>query len=101
MSHNSLRIRLIGFAISLILTFVAILIVFRPSFFSLNMQMNILFLFVLAILQFMTQSVCFLNVLSEKGPRWNLLIFLSTISIALVIVIFTIWVMHHLNYRMM
>lgn len=64
-------------------------------------EMKILTLFILAIFQFAAQSVCFLDVLGEKGPRWNLHVFLSTLSIVLIIIFFTIWIMHRLNENMM
>ncbi len=99
--HRTLIARIIGFVASLILTVAAFIIVIHPDFFSLTMQMNILAIFLLAILQFIVQSVCFLKLLEEKGPRWNLFVYLSTISIVLVIVIFSIWIMHHLDYNMM
>ena len=99
--HKTLASRFIGFVTSLILTLVAFLIVFYPDFFHLSIAMNILILFLLAILQFVAQSVCFLNIFGEKGPRWNLVIFVSTISIVVIVVVFTIWVMNHLNYNMM
>jgi cytochrome o ubiquinol oxidase operon protein cyoD len=99
--HKTAISRVIGFVASLILTLTAFLIVVRPNFFHLEIGTAIPIIFILAVLQAIFQSICFLNVLSEKGPRWNLVIFVSTISIVIVIVVFTIWVMNHLNYNMM
>jgi|SRR6516162_763924 cytochrome o ubiquinol oxidase operon protein cyoD len=99
--HKTLISRVIGFVASLILTLTAFLIVTHPVFFHLGIRIAIIVIFILAILQGIVQSICFLNVLSEKGPRWNLVIFISTISIVIVIIVFTIWVMNHLNYNMM
>ena len=93
--------RVIGFLASVILTLTAFLVIFRPDFFHMEMRMNIAILLILAIIQFVVQSICFLNIWGEKGPRLNLIIFISTISMVIVIVIFTIWVMDHLNYNMM
>ena len=55
----------------------------------------------LAVCQALIQSIFFLHILQEKKPRWNLIVFASTISIILVIVVFSIWIMNHLNYNMM
>ncbi len=99
--HKTLVSRIVGFVASLILTLTAFFIIFRPDFFHTEMRMTVAVLFILAILQFIVQSICFLNVWGEKGPRWNLLIFVSTISIVIIIVVFSIWVMDHLNYNMM
>jgi cytochrome o ubiquinol oxidase subunit IV len=93
--------RVIGFIASLILTGSAFLIFFRPDFFHLGIKMNIVIVFVLAILQCSVQSIFFLHILSEKGPRWNLVVYASTISIIFIIIFFSIWIMDTLNYRMM
>ena|ERR1700722_5100207 len=99
--HNSLTSRIIGFLASLILTSTAFLIIFYPDFFHTGVKTNITILLTLAILQFIIQAVCFLNIGTDKGTRLNLLIFVSTISIVIIIVVFSIWVMNHLNYNMM
>lgn len=101
MSSKSLSTRLIGFASSIVFTLVSFLIFFHPDFFHLDMKMNAVTVLILAILQGTAQSIFFLHILSEKGPRWNLVVFASTISIMLIIIVFSIWVMNHLNYRMM
>jgi cytochrome o ubiquinol oxidase subunit IV len=99
--HKLLASRVIGFLASLILTAAAFLIVVRPEFFHLRPRMDILVILILAVLQFLVQSICFLNIWGEKGPRWTLLIFVSTISMVLIIIVFSIWIMNHLNYNMM
>lgn len=97
---KSLSARIIGFIASIILTLIAFLIIVYPDFFHVRTDTNILFLLALAVLQFIFQSICFLHVMGEKGPRWNLVVYVSTLSIVLIIVVFSIWVMNHLNYRM-
>ena len=99
--HKTLTSRVIGFVASLILTLTAFLIVIRPEFFHLSMNTAIIIIFILALLQVLVQSICFLNILSEKGPRWNLIIFISTISMIIIIIVGSIWIMNHLNYNMM
>lgn len=97
---RSLSARIVGYIASLVFTLTAFLIIVFPDFFHLGTQMNILCLLILALLQFVAQSICFLHVVGDKGPRWNLMVYISTLSIVLIIVVFTIWVMNHLNYRM-
>jgi len=99
--HNTLTSRVIGFVASLILTVGAFFIVLHPEFFHLRIQMAIAIIFLAAILQFMVQSICFLHIWSEKGPRWNLVIFVSTISMIIIIIVGSIWIMDHLDYNMM
>ncbi len=98
---NTLWSRVIGFVSSLLLTLTAFLLIVHPQFFPFEMPMLITILLVLAVCQAIAQSIFFLHVLSEKKPRWNLIVFASTISILLVIVLFSLWIMHHLNYNMM
>ena len=96
--HKTLSSRIIGYVLSLLLTAMAVLIAAYPESFPIAAIWS---LFALAIAQFAVQSTCFLHVFSEKGPRWNLVVFISTLSIVLLIIVFTIWVMHHLDYNMM
>lgn len=96
-----MRERLIGYIGSLILTALSFTIFFRPDFFHLDLRGNIVALFILAGLQCTLQSIFFLHILSEKGPRWNLIVFTSTVSMIFVIIFFSVWIINHLNYNMM
>lgn len=55
----------------------------------------------LALLQFVVQSVYFLHLDYEIGPRWRLASFFSMISVLLIIVVGSLWIMYNLNYNMM
>ncbi len=99
--HETLTLRVIGYVASLLLTLASFWVVAYPEALHLQTQTTILFILIFAGLQAFVQSVCFLHILNEKKPRWNLFIFASTISIIVIIVSFSIWVMNHLNYNMM
>ncbi len=99
--HKSLSARIVGYLSSLILTFTAFWIIINPAFFHLTTKSAITTILVLALFQAAVQSIFFLYILSEKGTRWNLVVYASTISIILIIVVFSIWIMNHLNYNMM
>lgn len=99
--HKSLTARVVGYLSSLILTLIALWMIASPSFFHLNTKMAASTIFYLALLQAVVQSIFFLNIFSEKGPRWNLVVFASTLSIILIIIVFSVWIMNHLNYNMM
>jgi cytochrome o ubiquinol oxidase subunit IV len=99
--HKSLSSRIIGYVSSLVLTFAAFFLVAYPEFFHFDTTPAFTVLLILALLQSASQSIFFLNVLSEKGPRWNLIVFASTISIVVIIIYFSIWIMHHLDTNMM
>ena len=102
--HNSIFAQMIksyifGFGISLLLTFSSYFAVENKLF-----ESNILIALILsfAVLQLIVQLLFFLHLLegkhSEKG--WRLMIFFSTISIILVIMIGSLWIMNNLNYHM-
>ncbi|MBS0653067.1 MAG: cytochrome C oxidase subunit IV family protein [Verrucomicrobia bacterium] len=101
MHSKSLTARIVGYVSSLILTLTAFLMFFRPDYFHLHMKTLIIAVLTLAVLQGIVQSIFFLNILNEKGPRWNLIVFASTLSIVLIIIIFSIWIMNQLHYHMM
>jgi cytochrome o ubiquinol oxidase operon protein cyoD len=88
-----------GFVTSILLTLVAYFAVVNNLF-----ESNILIALILslAVLQLIVQLIFFLHVLegkpSEKG--WRVIIFFSTISIILVIMIGSLWIMNNLNYHM-
>ncbi|HSX04551.1 MAG TPA: cytochrome C oxidase subunit IV family protein [Rhabdochlamydiaceae bacterium] len=100
MYQKAILLRGCGFFLSLLLTLAAFFIVIRPDFFNMGVKATIIVLFILAVLQFIVQSLFFINLWQEKGPRWNLVIFASTISIIVIVIAGSIWIMNHLNYNM-
>ena len=56
---------------------------------------------ILGFLQAAFQLVLFLNLTKEPKPRWNILVFLFMISVVLILVVGSLWIMNHLNYNMM
>jgi cytochrome o ubiquinol oxidase operon protein cyoD len=54
-----------------------------------------------AFIQLIVQLVFFLHLDREATPRWNLLVLLFTITIVIILVAGSIWIMHNLNYNMM
>ena len=55
----------------------------------------------LAVIQMTVQLVYFLHLGDEVGPRYKLASFLFMTGILLIIVVGSLWIMHHLNYNMM
>lgn len=98
--EKAITLRVIGYAASLLLTLAAFFIILRPSFFHLDTWSAILVIFILGIIQFLFQFLFFIDLWREKGMRWNLIVFGSTISIIFIIVFFSIWIMNNLNYNM-
>jgi cytochrome o ubiquinol oxidase operon protein cyoD len=98
LGRKSLRTYLIGFILCLVLTLIAFAIVGKDSLSNTFLYVTVS---VLAILQLIVQVVCFLRLNASKGARWNLVSFLFTILIILVIVGGSLWIMWNLNYNMM
>jgi cytochrome o ubiquinol oxidase operon protein cyoD len=86
-----------GFLSSLILTFTAYYSVTNRLFENEVLTAVIL---VLAIIQLLIQLIFFLHLSHDPKQRWNLIALFSTVSVILVIVIGSIWIMANLNYNM-
>lgn len=101
MFQNELAVRVTGFVGCIALTLLAYFVILDPDFFHLRTTPAMTTILILAVLQFMVQFVFFLNLWREKGPPWNLGVFVSTVSILFIIIFFSIWIMRHLEYVMM
>jgi cytochrome o ubiquinol oxidase subunit IV len=97
-SGSTITSYVIGFVLSVILTIVSYLFVTMQIFSGSEMVLPIILM--IAVIQMVIQLVFFLHIGNESHPRWNLLFLLSTVSLVLLIVIATIWIMTHLNYNM-
>ncbi len=94
----------IGFAISLLCTFIAYWIVQQyvtGAQGAFAYHVIIPMLAILAVSQFVVQLVYFLHLGVESKPRWKQLVFWFMIIIVLIIVVGSIWIMNNLNYNMM
>jgi cytochrome o ubiquinol oxidase subunit IV len=98
--HHELTLRVTGFIASLLLTLAAYFIILNPEFFNFEIKTAVKVIFTLALVQSLVQLIFFINVWREKGPLWNLGIFISTVSIIFIIIYFSIWIINHLNYNM-
>ena len=98
---NTLSLRITGFLGSLVLTLMAYYVIVSPVSFGLMSEGAVTVILLLAVCQAALQVVFFLDITHEKGTRWNFLVFISTMSIIFIIILFSIWIMHHLNYNMM
>lgn len=96
---KSLSVYLTGVILCVILTLVAFMAVMRPD---LPDGPTFVIIFSAAILQLFVQVFCFLrlNGKTEQG-RVNLISFMFSILILLVVIIGSLWIMYNLNYNMM
>jgi cytochrome o ubiquinol oxidase operon protein cyoD len=103
-SHGSIKSYTIGFAASLLLTLISyqLTVIHMTSGHSaLPHEVLIPAILSLAVLQLFVQLIFFLHLGIEKKPRWNLIFFISTVSIILMVVLGSLWIMYHLNTNMM
>jgi cytochrome o ubiquinol oxidase operon protein cyoD len=96
--QKTIQSYLLGFFLSLLLTLLAFAMVEMHLLTSANLYMS---LAGLAILQLLVQSTCFLRLNSSHDGRWNLLPFLFTIFIIVILAGGTLWIMYNLNDNMM
>lgn len=88
----------IGFFLSLVITLCSYFVVVN------HIVENVILITVVLILAFsqlIVQLLFFLHLGQEKKPRWNLIFFVATVGMMLLVVIGSIWIIHHLNYNMM
>lgn len=96
---NQLRVRYVyGFALSLLMTFVAYVLVTDEL---LTMNALLIALSVLALVQTLIQLYYFLHISEDTKPRYRLMTFGFMALVLLIIVAGSLWIMYHLNYNMM
>ena len=98
LKHSSITSYIIGFLLSLILTFSAYFLVTQQILTGWNLILTIAFL---GVVQMVVQILFFLHMGVEKKPRWNLQSFLFMALVVVILVGGSLWIMHSLNTRMM
>lgn len=95
--HGATGSYVMGFVLSLIFTFIPYYLVVEKIVTGTPLLVTIL---AIAVMQMIIQIVFFLHLGREKSPHWQLLFFISTVGIILVVVVGSLWIMHHLHYNM-
>jgi cytochrome o ubiquinol oxidase operon protein cyoD len=96
--HNAtLKSYITGFILSVVLTLVAYFLVVNHM---LTGTILIAAILGLAMVQLVVQLLFFLHMGQEKNPRWNLMFFVSFLSIIFIVVVASLWIIAHLNYNM-
>ena len=83
-----------GYIISIALTMCAYLAVTH------HIQSAVVVILGLAVIQFIVQITFFLHVFKGDSRGANIAIFLSTLSIIIILIGGSIWIMNNLNYNM-
>lgn len=93
------RSAVIGFIVSIVLTFIAYGAVTGHWLSGTALVAVIL---ALALTQLAVQMTCFLDLgFGASGARWRTLTFLATFGLVFIVVVGSVWIMWHLNYNMM
>lgn len=95
---STLKNYIIGFTSSVILTMFAYLAVTHQFA---GKWVMIIILAVLAMSQFVIQLIYFLHINQEFAPRLKLIVLLSMLTVVVILVGGSIWIMNNLNGRMM
>ncbi len=97
-SRGSLKSYGAGFILSIVLTVIAFALVMSAA---LPRWAVLLGIFGAASVQILVHLHCFLHLNTSSAMRWNLLALLFALLIMTLFVGGTLWIMYHLNYRMM
>lgn len=104
MNHKgSFLAYIVGFVLSLLLTLGAFIPVFlhqtsRHQAFPHEILLPLIF--VLAFLQLFVQLLFFLHLGREERPWYNAIFLILTTGMIVIVVVGSLWIMHHLNYNM-
>lgn len=95
--HGSLKTYLVGFVLSTILTLIPFIMVMNHS-----ASRTALFgiIVIAAVLQLIVQLVYFLHLDSSAEERWNVVSFIFTAIVIILLVGLSVWIMWSLNANM-
>lgn len=96
--HGTYRSYLTGFIISAVLTIIPFAMVMMGDFSS---TLTIAVIVGFAVVQIVVQMIYFLHLHPKSEGGWNLLAFLFTAIILVIVISGSLWVMHHLDSNMM
>lgn len=97
-SHGSIRSHVIGYAVSLLLTFVSFGAVIGEL---LPPRAGLALIVALCVAQLLVQLVFFLHLGPRKGQRSDTAIFACTVFLIAIVVSGSLWVMHNATLNMM
>ncbi|MBS4170948.1 cytochrome o ubiquinol oxidase subunit IV [Neochlamydia sp. AcF95] len=96
--HGSFKSYGIGFALSLVLTLAAYIIVQEHL---LTGKVLVVALVSLGVMQALIQLLFFLHLKEENKPRWNLVALAFMIGVIAILVVGSLWIMNDLDERLM
>lgn len=89
-SHGSLKSYVIGFVLSIVLTILPLVVVMNDM---MDRTPTLIFILIMAVLQFVVQLFFFMHLREEKKPRYNVMALIFGIVILITVVAGSIWIM--------
>lgn len=97
-NHGSVWSYTTGFVLSILLTIIPFMIIINTWMEGWTL---VWFFVAFAVLQLMVQLIFFLHIGKGASAQWNITVFGFMIFFVLIVVVGSLWVMHHLNYNML
>lgn len=97
-SHGSVKSYVTGLLLSLVLTIIPFAVVMSGS---LSLTTTVLVIVVTAVLQILVQLVMFMHMNTKADEGWNVMSFVFTLTILILVVGGSLWIMQHLHLNMM
>ncbi|MBI3236261.1 MAG: cytochrome o ubiquinol oxidase subunit IV [Chlamydiales bacterium] len=94
----SFKPQFLGFILSLIITLAAYRIVIEGHLAGSNLLIT---LYGIGIAQAILQLIFFLHLGLESKPHWNMITFLLTVLVIVIVIGGSIWIMNNLDYNLM
>lgn len=98
MWHGTYSAYVIGLILSVVLTLASYFLVVKHLFGGWILGVALM---VLALVQAAAQLLFFLHLGKESRPHWNVLVFVFMVTVLLIVVLGSIWIMFDLDERMM
>ena len=96
--HGTLKSYQLGFLISFLLTITSFLLVVTRALEGMTLVYTLV---ALALIQAIFQMRLFLHLGQEAKPKWETLVFFFMLSVLVIIVAGSLWIMNDLNNRVM
>ena len=97
-AHGSVKSYVTGLVLSLILTIIPFGVVMSGT---LSVLTTVIVVAVTAVLQILVQLVMFMHMNTKADEGWNVMSFVFTLTILVLVVGGSLWIMQHLHLNMM
>ena len=97
-NHGSVKSYVTGLVLSLILTIIPFGVVMSGT---LSVLTTVIVVAVTAVLQILVQLVMFMHMNTKADEGWNVMSFVFTLTILVLVVGGSLWIMQHLHLNMM